>query len=77
MIISSMEGLAPAPQPSKCRSQIKVNACGGINSIAEDAITFVHRFACILKAKPERPPGDCTLYRPHRERSQGKPHEGV
>lgn len=56
MIISSIEEAAPAPQPSKCRSQIKVNASSGINSIAEDAITFVHRFACILKAKPERPP---------------------
>lgn len=54
--MTSGKEAAPAPQPSKCRSQIKVNACGGINSIAEDAITFVHRFACILKAKPERPP---------------------
>ena len=48
--------VAPALTPIEHRSQIKVNACGGINSIAEDAITFVHRFACILKAKPERPP---------------------
>ena len=31
--------VAPALTPIEHRSQIKVNACGGINSIAEDAIT--------------------------------------
>ncbi len=49
-------GVAPALVPTDVRSLTKTNACGGIELIAEETNTFVYRFACVLKAKPERPP---------------------
>lgn len=48
--------LAPVLTPIEHRSLTKTNACGGIELIAEKTNTFVYRFACVLKAKPERPP---------------------
>ncbi|WP_288445377.1 host cell division inhibitor Icd-like protein [uncultured Serratia sp.] len=56
MIVSSMEGVAPAPQPSKCRSQIKVNACGGIDLIAKEHSTTIFLFASILRSDPTSHP---------------------
>lgn len=38
------------------RSLNDANVHDNISRFSKDTIIFVHRFACVLKAKPERPP---------------------
>lgn len=48
--------VAPALTPIEHRSQIKVNACGGINPIAKEHSTNIFLFASVLRADPTSRP---------------------
>ncbi|HID8404586.1 TPA: host cell division inhibitor Icd-like protein [Serratia marcescens] len=48
--------VAPALTPIEHRSQIKANACGGINLIAKEHSTTIFLFASVLRSDPTSRP---------------------